>query len=197
MRRVSEPAEETERIAAREDERAGQPELAHAQIPAPRTDPELMETAAHYAAAIYGSILTTSLVAALEYEHANASTLLWSVAATVLVFWLAHVWSAFIAERVVHARRFDWHILWRNAAQEWPIVEAAVPPLIGLALAAIGVYGAGTGAKVALWVGIAHLVGWGMFVGRRTHRTWFAAIVTGMIDGAFGVAIVLLEVALH
>ena len=41
------------------------------------------------------------------------------------------------------------------------------------------------------------LVGWGIDVGRRRGQVWPAALLTGLINGAFGLVIVVLEVALH
>jgi hypothetical protein len=50
-----------------------------------------------------------------------------------------------------------------------------------------------------------HYEGWGHFregrqaieVGRRRGQAWPAALLTGLINGAFGLVIVVLEVALH
>lgn len=50
---------------------------------------------------------------------------------------------------------------------------------------------------LALWNGVVQLVGWGIDVGRRRGQGWPAALLTGLVNGAFGVMIVLLEVQLH
>jgi hypothetical protein len=44
---------------------------------------------------------------------------------------------------------------------------------------------------------VAQLVGWGIDVGRRRGRAWPGALLTGLINGAFGLVIVMLEVSLH
>ena len=41
------------------------------------------------------------------------------------------------------------------------------------------------------------LVGWGIDAGHRAGRSWPAALLTGLVNGAFGLVIVGLEVALH
>jgi hypothetical protein len=51
--------------------------------------------------------------------------------------------------------------------------------------------------SLALWTGVAQLVGWGIDVGRRRGRAWPAALLIGLINGAFGVVIIILEVQLH
>jgi hypothetical protein len=38
---------------------------------------------------------------------------------------------------------------------------------------------------------------WGIDVGRRRGQAWPAALLIGLVNGAFGVVIVLLEVQLH
>jgi hypothetical protein len=51
--------------------------------------------------------------------------------------------------------------------------------------------------RLALWNGVAQLVGWGIEVGRRLGRSWPAAALGGLVNGVLGVVIVLLEVLLH
>jgi hypothetical protein len=175
------------------------PATAEASAPdagAPAVD-GLDASARHYAAAVYGSILVTALIAVLDHEHATPSALVGGVAATVGVFWLAHVWSGLIGERVVTARRFDWRRVRHVAAEEWPMVESAAWPLSALALSLAGLYDVETGTTIALGIGIAHLFGWGFVIGRRTYGTWTASIGTGLLEGALGVGIVLLETMIH
>ena len=45
--------------------------------------------------------------------------------------------------------------------------------------------------------GVVQRVGWGFEVGRRRGRAWPAALLAGLVNGAFGVVIVILEVLLH
>jgi hypothetical protein len=51
--------------------------------------------------------------------------------------------------------------------------------------------------RLALWNGVAQLVGWGIDVGRRSGQPWPAALLTGLVNGAFGVGVILLETLLH
>ena len=50
---------------------------------------------------------------------------------------------------------------------------------------------------LALWSGVVQLVAWGVGAGRQRGQAWPAALLTGLVNGAFGVVIVLLEVQLH
>ena len=51
--------------------------------------------------------------------------------------------------------------------------------------------------RLALWGGVVQLCGWGSDVGRRRGGTWPAALLAGLVNGAFGLVIVVLEVLLH
>jgi hypothetical protein len=146
-----------------------------------------------YAAAIYGSILVTTLVSALSEEHAHAGDMAMAVLASVIVFWLAHAWSEVIGERVVEPRPITVGGLVRNAAEDWPMVESAVVPLLALLLAQLGVWSLTVGVDVALAAGVLQLVGWGMLVGLRTFARWPHALLAGLVDGALGLAIVALK----
>jgi hypothetical protein len=172
---------------------------AAAPAAAAEPDPlsERMPTADHFAAAVYGSILVTALVAALDHEHATKGALVGGVAATVGVFWLAHVWSGLVGQRAVEGGKFDWGAIRHIAAEEWPMIEAALLPLAALLLAWAGLWSTEVGIDIALGIGIAHLIGWGVVVGRRAYGTWFAAALTGIVDGALGIGIVVLETAIH
>ena len=51
--------------------------------------------------------------------------------------------------------------------------------------------------RLALWNGVLQLLWWGIDVGRRRGQAWPRAALIGLLNGVFGVAIVILEVLLH
>jgi hypothetical protein len=57
-----------------------------------------------YGAAVYGSFLVASVVGATFEAGADARTLTGSAFASMLVFWLAHVWSEVVGEHVSAGR---------------------------------------------------------------------------------------------
>jgi hypothetical protein len=151
----------------------------------------------NFAAAVYGSILAAAVVASLDVGDVEARAMTESLGVTMLVFWLAHVWAEAIADRMHDARPYTWRRLRSAAAWHWPMVQAAVGPLIALALADLGVWTLDTGVTVALGISIAQLVGWGVAVGRRTFASWPAALLSGAFDGLLGVALVALKTLVH
>jgi hypothetical protein len=163
--------------------------------------PELPEVfvedkADHYAAAVYGSIVAAALIEAFRGEHAQAETTALAVLSTMGVFWLAHVWSAIVGERLHRReRRLGLHRVAQIARAEWPLVEASFAPVFVLCLGWVGVVSDNVAEELALIVCIIQLFGWGLAVGLRAYDHWTGALLSGLANGALGLMVVSLEVA--
>jgi hypothetical protein len=166
-------------------------------VPEPAPVPQATQRAGNYTSAIYGTIVVAGVIAALGHEHAAASTVFGSVLATSFVFWLAHVWAAATSARVEAGRRLPPRAVAEIAAHEWPMVESAVLPLVPIALAWAGLCSDATGIDLALAVAVLQLVGWGLVVGRRTYERWPAVLLSGVVNGALGVLLVVLKALVH
>ena len=149
-----------------------------------------------YAAAVYGSVLVTALVGATFEAHLGARSMTLTLLSTTFVFWLAHVWSEVMGVRLAGTVP-RWGHVRRVAVSEWPVVEAGFVPDVLLALAWAGVYSRDTGAELAMIAAVLQLAAWGFVAGWRTQHRLGPAIVTGVVDCAFGLAVVGLEVAIH
>lgn len=152
------------------------------------------ERADFYAAAVYGSIVAASLLAAFRQEHDSAKTTLGALFTTLLVFWLRHVWSTIVGERLSDGQAFTGARALAVARSEWPLMEASFVPSVALLLGWAGVFSRNLSIDIGLWFCIAQLLGWGIAVGHRAYPDrWRPALLTGLVDGALGVAIVGLE----
>jgi hypothetical protein len=149
-----------------------------------------------YAAAVYGSVLVTALVGAAFEAQLDAQTMTLTLLTTTLVFWLAHVWSEVMGVRLAGTIP-HWSDVRRISVSEWPVVEAGFVPDALLALGWAGVYSRDAGAEFAMIAAVLQLAAWGFAAGWRTQHRLAPAIVTGVVDCAFGIAIVGLEVAIH
>jgi hypothetical protein len=116
---------------------------------------------------------------------------------TMLVFWLAHVWSEAIADRMQDPQPYTWRRLRAVASWHWPMVQASLGPLGALVLADLDVLSLDTAVTVALAISVAQLVGWGVTVGRRTFDRWPAALLSGAVDGLLGLALIGLKTLVH
>jgi hypothetical protein len=81
--------------------------------------------------------------------------------------------------------------------EERPLLEGPASLLVLLALGGIGLLDKHLAATLALWAGVAQLVGWGIAYARRQQWGWPTAVTAGMVNGTFGFAIVALEVFVH
>lgn len=151
----------------------------------------------NFAAAVYGSILAAGVVASLDVGDVGSRAMTLSLAGTMLVFWLAHVWSEGIADRMHDPRPYTWRRLRTAAAWHWPMLQAAAGPLGALVLADVNILSLDTAVTVALAVSVAQLIGWGVAVGWRTFRSWPAALLSGAVDGLLGVVLIVLKMLVH
>jgi hypothetical protein len=149
-----------------------------------------------YAAAVYGSIVAAALLAGFHEEHVGARTALLTLLSTMGVFWLAHVWSTVVGERIHQGRHFTMRQAGEIGRGEWPLMEATFVPALALLLGWAGVLADRAALTLALVVCIVQLFGWGFVVGRRAYDRRLPALLTGLVDGALGLALVGLELVI-
>jgi hypothetical protein len=153
---------------------------------------------ANVARAIYGQILATAVLATLSEDgSASAGELFSSVAIGILVFWLAHVYSEAVAVRMERAESLRWPDVRRIAAQEWPLVQAALPMLGILLLGWVGVLSKSGATDLAIAFGVLALFGWGFVIGRRSRLSAWGTAAAVAVNGAFGLVILGLKVIVH
>ena len=90
------------------------------------------------------------------------------------MFWLAHAWSRIINQRV--RGPITVHHATTIAIAEGPLLVAAIPPALVLALSRLPGASTDVVMAAALVVCIAQLFVWGIVVGRAAHTPWWLAI---------------------
>ena len=148
------------------------------------------------AGAIYGTIAAMAVIAGTAADPGHGKALSLTVA-TLFVFWLAHVYAQTLSHHLKGARRLEWPAVKAAMVEERPLLEGPLPLLVVLALGELHVLQGRTGIRLALWIGVAELVTWGILYARRQRWGWLASITAGAVNGLFGLAIVLLEVVVH
>jgi hypothetical protein len=83
------------------------------------------------------------------------------------------------------------------AAHEWPILTSAIPSAVLLGLGELGVYGRDTAYTVAIGAAILSLVLWGVAYAREQGYSLAGVLLTGAFNGALGLVVVGLKVAVH
>ncbi|MEV0374171.1 hypothetical protein AB0I10_30935 [Streptomyces sp. NPDC050636] len=150
-----------------------------------------------YAGAVYGSLLAASVVAgAGTLGSFPRLELVLLLLGTGVVFWAAHVYARLVGDRLVQ------HSLSRQeirqvGADEWPIVQAAVPPAVAVAVSPL----LGLGPDGAAWLGLAvavtEQVGWAGVAVVRAGAPRRMVVVAGAVNLLLGLIIVALKAGLH
>jgi hypothetical protein len=148
------------------------------------------------AGAIYGSMAAAAVIAS-SGRHLPPGRVLALTLATLLVFWLAHVYAQALAHHLRGVGGLRWATVYAAMVEEWPMVAAPVPAMGVLLLGAVGLLDEHRAVNLALWVGVAQLVGWGIAYARRQRWSWPTALVAGAVNGTFGVVIIALKAFVH
>ncbi|WP_416983753.1 hypothetical protein [Streptomyces sp. T028] len=151
---------------------------------------------ADYTGGVYGSMLAASVVVGAgalgDFPRLELVGLL---LLTGVVFWLAHVHAQLFGARLAQ-RRPDLTVVLHVCREEWPIVEAAVPPAVAVAVGSVlGLDMAGT-LWLALSVAVAGQVGWSAAAARRAGASWALVAVTASINLLLGLLIIAFKLLL-
>lgn len=145
---------------------------------------------ADYTGGVYGSMLAASVIIGAgtlgSYPRLEIVLLL---LLTGLVFWIAHVHAQLFGARLAQ-RSLDRRAVVHVCRDEWPIVEAAVPPAVAVAVSPL----LGLDVSGALWlavsVAVAGQVGWSAAAARRAGASWGLVAVTAAVNLLLGLLII-------
>jgi hypothetical protein len=147
------------------------------------------------AGTVYGTIVVMSALAAGSHADTDPGKLAIIVATTVIVFWIAHVYSHAIAETIALNRRLDRVEIASIVRREFAIPLAAVLPLTALLLGALDVFKASTAGWIAVLFGLAALVVQGVRYAGVEHMGRLGTAVSVGVNLALGLAIIVLKAA--
>jgi uncharacterized membrane protein len=146
---------------------------------------------------IYGTILATWIVAGLnESEVVSPARALGILVATGAVVWAAHVYANLLAEQLQGQRRMKRGDIRRVVAREWPIFQATLPLAVPLALGALGILSTDSAFGLAVLVGVAMLIGWGVVFSRRAGHGPAKLVGAAGVNSLIGLVIIGLELAI-
>jgi hypothetical protein len=152
---------------------------------------------AHYAGAVYGSILAASVVvgASTRDQGPRPIELIVLLVVTGIVFWLSHSYAHLFGDRMA-GRRLDWTEVRTVAQREWPIAQASLPPAVAAAVAAV----AGASNQVVGWsallTALAAQLTWALIAAHRAGTTGPIMALSAVINIVLGLVIVLLKALL-
>ncbi|MDN0197390.1 hypothetical protein [Streptomyces sp. S.PNR 29] len=149
-----------------------------------------------YTGGVYGSMLAASVIVGVGTLGSFPTLeLVLLLLLTGIVFWLAHVHAQLFGARLAE-QRLDRRTVLHVCRDEWPIVKAAVPPAVAVAVSPL----LGLGVEGALWlalcVAVAGQVGWSAAAARRAGARWLLVLTTVSVNLLLGVLIITLKIAL-
>ncbi|NKQ23145.1 hypothetical protein [Streptomyces galbus] len=151
---------------------------------------------ADYTGGVYGSLLAASVVVGAgtlgSFPRVELVVLL---LVSGVVFWVAHVHAQLFGARLAqHA--LDRATVLHVCRDEWPIVKAAVPPALAVAVSPLlGLDLEGT-FWLAVCVAVAGQVGWSMAAARRAGAPWRLTALTAVVNLLLGLLIIAFKVVL-
>jgi hypothetical protein len=155
----------------------------------------LLGTRERIAGTVYGTIVVLAVLTAgaTTYEHK-----LWELCAitivTVLVLWVAHVYSHGLGESLGAERRLTAAELAEIARREFAIPLAAVLPVTVVALGALGVFAGRTALWLAVGTGCATLTAQGVRYAQLERLSPMGTMVTVSVNLGLSLVIVVLKV---
>lgn len=152
---------------------------------------------ADYTGGVYGSLLAASVVVGAgslgSFPRAELVLLL---LLTGVVFWIAHVHAQLFGARLARRTALDRGTVLRVCRDEWPIVNAAVPPAAAVALSPL----LGLDVKGAVWlalsVAVAGQVGWSVAAARRVGAPRRLMAGTALVNLVLGLLIITFKIVL-
>ena len=152
-------------------------------------------------ATIYGTIVAAGIVATEGSTDASIAEIVGSVLATLLVYWLAHVYSDQLAHHATAdsetPSRPTWQEIREALGEEWGIVAGGLGLVVVLAVIDLAGGNQPLAVNVALGCAVLELVVWGALAARRAHLGAGWVVLYTIVSAVFGVAISALKVLLH
>ena len=149
-----------------------------------------------YTGGVYGSMLAASVViGAGSLGSFPRTELVLLLLLTGVVFWIAHVHAQLFGARLAQQplnRRVVAHV----CRDEWPIVQAAVPPAVAVAVSPL----LGMDVRGAVWlalaVAVAGQVGWSVAAARHAGASPRLMAATASVNLVLGLLIILFKIVL-
>lgn len=160
--------------------------------------PRIVRTTGSVTEAIYGLILATSVIAvSREYDSSNAGLLGVTVLVTGVVFWLAHVYARVLAGSISHHRMLNRSEVREALRHDWPLVEVTVPLVLILALGVLDVVPDRAAILAATLTALVELAAAGAYAARTSGAALRGTVVSAVVAGTLGSAVVLLKALVH
>jgi hypothetical protein len=151
---------------------------------------------ADYSGGVYGSLLAASVVIGAGTLGSFPRTeLVLLLLLTGVVFWVAHVHAQLFGARLAQ-QPLDRRTVLHVCRDEWPIVKAAVPPAVAVAVSPHQGQDVQGADWLAVSVAVAGQVGWSVAAARRAGASWRLMTATASVNLLLGLLIITFKIVL-
>ncbi|WP_326724479.1 hypothetical protein OHT59_39115 [Streptomyces sp. NBC_00243] len=151
---------------------------------------------ADYTGGVYGSMLAASVVVgAGALGSFPRLELVLLLLLTGVAFWVAHVHAQLFGARLAE-HSLNRRVVFAVCRDEWPIVNAAVPPALAVAISPLLGLDVAGALWLALSVAVAGQVGWSAAAARRAGASWRLVAVTASVNLLLGLLIISFKIFL-
>ncbi|MFI1996382.1 hypothetical protein [Actinoplanes sp. NPDC020271] len=153
------------------------------------------ETAEATASGIYGIIVGAAVLVTAHKVAAWREVL--AVVVTLIVYWVAERYARIVADRIHEGHRPAWHVVREQLTSGWEIITASLVPLVVLIVVRASGAALLTAEILSLTTSTLLLCLAGWRIGSGGRLTTGERIVSTVVAGAFGIALILLKTLLH
>jgi hypothetical protein len=145
------------------------------------------------AGSVYGTVVVLGVIVASSAARTEPGRTAVLVVATVVVFWIAHVYSEVLVTSLAESRRARWRDVRLAAAHESSVLYAAVLPVAALLLGGLDVIRDGTALWLAIGTGVGTLAVQGVAYSRIERFGPLATATTIGVNILLGLSLALLK----
>src|SRR5579871_5275588 len=121
---------------------------------------------------VYATITLMSVLIIYDgWQHLRLADVAGIIVGPVVAMFLAHVFSAAMAQQVERGRHLEWRERTTIVRSEAPFLLLCLPPLLIVVVLNLGGVSLNDSIRATLWVGVASLGLWGGIAGRRSGLT--------------------------
>jgi hypothetical protein len=153
------------------------------------------ETEEATAGGIYGIIVGASVLVAGHASTAWQDVL--AVLVALIVYWAAERYARIVAERIHGGHRPAWHVVREQLTSGWEMVTASLMPLLVLVAFRVAGTRLVTAEIISLCASTILLCVAGWRIGANGRLTLTERLVSTMVAGMFGAALIVLKTLLH
>ena len=156
-----------------------------------------VEPTEHPTEAIYGTLIAAAVIATNASGGKSGLAAFLTALVVLSLYWLAHVYSDVLGERLASRSRPGWRSIIRTALRDWALLRGALLPIAIFGATRLLFSSVETAALTALWCTVFLFGCWGFVAALRGGAKGLELIVETVACAGFGVFVIVLKTVIH